>query len=421
MLNRLPLRTRVTLAYGLMGLILSIGFGVAAKYVAEDYEHIIVEQVLAGQAQSFLLEVQRNAGVALPQSAEFSVYREDSAPSEFRGLAPGLHEPDLPGREGLHVGVYGPPGNRLVLIVDIGAVETLEGYLDRLMLLIVVIGSALSAWLGWLFAGRTVAPVYRLADAVERLPTQPALTRLETEFGHDAVGRLAGAIDAYQQRLVEAGETERLFYANANHELRTPIAVIQGAVEVMRDDPGVDSGQRLRLARIDRGVLELSLLLEAFMLSARGVGHATEGLEFLQVAQQARDRISLANPEASTRLRFEGGQLVLRVPPRVLECILAVLFHRLLNLAPVSTWTIQYSDHGFQVKPQDWGPRLPELGVRQSDLGLGLMFIDRLCRDLGWRLEQQSDTSDRLQIRVTFPEGQADQPNTDLADKGGGI
>ena len=348
------------------------------------------------------------------------MYRENAAPREFRGLSPGIHEPDLPGREGWHAGVYGPPGERLVLIVDIGVIETLEDYLDRLMLLIIFVGATLSAWLGWLFAGRTVAPVYRLADAVARLPTQPAPTQLELAFGRDAVGQLAGTIDAYQQRLVDAGEQERLFYANANHELRTPIAVIQGAVEVMRDDPDIGTDQRLRLARIDRGALELGLLLEAFMLSARGVGQARETIEFLQVAQQARDRIALANPDTATRLKFEGGRLVLRVPPRVLECILAVLFHRLLNLAPASTWTIQFSAHGFQVKPQEWIAR-PSDVVRRSDLGLGLMFIERLCRDLGWHLEQQSDASDRLQIRVTFPEERTHGSEYGISGEGDGL
>jgi signal transduction histidine kinase len=98
-----------------------------------------------------------------------------------------------------------------------------------------IVGVLLAGWLGWIFAGRALAPVGSLSHAVDALPVAPRPTQLHTMVGDDELGHLARAIDAYQARLVEADTRQLAFFADASHALRTPIAVVQGVAEVLLD------------------------------------------------------------------------------------------------------------------------------------------------------------------------------------------
>ena len=150
-------------------------------------------------------------------------------------LAPGFHEvSDARGER--HVAVYNVNKQKLFVVLDIGLESVRERRLMRDLIALVVFGTLLSAWLGWLWAGRAVAPVRRLARQVEVLePSRRGVAKLAPDFATDEVGALAQAFDRYQEKLYDFVRRERAFTADASHELRTPLAVIRGAIEVMLD------------------------------------------------------------------------------------------------------------------------------------------------------------------------------------------
>lgn len=404
MRRRLTLRQRVALAYGLIGLALSLCFALAATFVAEDYEHILIDAMLEGQAREYLAALAKDPDGRLPRSPGFSAYREREAPQALRGLGAGVHEITLDDRDGLHAASFGDGDRRLVLLVDVNEIEALEAYLVRLMILVVLVGAAVSAWLGWILSGRTVEPVLRLADAVDALSVTPVPTRLADDFGHDETGRLAGAIDRYQARLSDAGESERAFFADASHELRTPIAVIQGAVEVMRDDTEASNAQRARLARMERGLAELGGLLEALLLSARGLPQQRGRIRLADDCRRALQRLDIPGLDASRRIRLEGeGPQELMAPQRWVDGILSVLFQRLLASSGQTEWLGVLDADGLLLQPAQATAATAGDTVR-SDLGLGLVFVERLCGALGWQLEQRTGGSG-LQVRLRVSSG----------------
>lgn len=397
----LPLRRRVALAYGLVGVALSLAFGVSTVFIVSDYEVLMLEALLEGHSRDYLEQLAQDPDVELPRTPGFSVYREAEAPPGLRGLPEGRVF-ELAGKEDLHVAAFGPEGGRVVLVMDIAPVERLEEYLRNLFLTILALGSIASAWLGWLLAGRTVSPVLRLADQVDALPVTPVRTQLEQEYSRDEIGRLAGAIDAYQARLLQADARDRAFFAEASHELRTPIAVIQGAVEVLKDDPGLSAEQRRRLARVERGLLELGGLLEALLLSARGLPAERDRLSLAEQCRLAIKRLDGAGLQAGERLRLAGrGPDGLSAPRRWLDAILDVLFQRVLGFAPGLAWDCVLDEGGLSLRPATGGEAGGPAPLR-SDLGVGLAFVERLCAALGWRLEQQAGEqgpSVRLEVR----------------------
>jgi signal transduction histidine kinase len=153
--------------------------------------------------------------------------------------------------------------------IDLGDIETLEVHLRILLAAMVLAGVALGGGLGWIFAGRALAPVKALSNAVDALPVAPAPTRLGDSTPNDELGHLARAIDAYQARLVDADARQLAFFADASHALRTPIAVVQGVAEVLLDEPNQDPANIARLQRLDRGTQELAELIELLFGAAR--------------------------------------------------------------------------------------------------------------------------------------------------------
>jgi signal transduction histidine kinase len=245
--------------------------------------------------------------------------------------------------------------------------------------------------------------VIRLAQAVAELPLRPVATDLASSFGRDGVGQLAAAIDLYQRRLVDADGKERQFFADASHELRTPIAVIQGAVEVLRDDPEISIDQGNKLSRIDRSITELGSLLEALLLSARGLPAGTEALDLEELCQQTLERMAAAQPEVRQRIGITGqGPKDIQAPRRWVSCILDVLFRRILASSPEAIWQVSLSETGLDLhQPLDMQVGVDR--IRRSDIGIGIVFIERLAGGMGWSLEQRLSPSNGLSISLHVP------------------
>ena len=94
---------------------------------------------------------------------------------------------------------------------------------------------------GWMVAGRVLAPV-RMVRRTARTITETDLSRRipiagRARAGHDEITELARTFNGMLDRLEEAFATQRAFVDDAGHELRTPITIIRGHLELLGDDP----------------------------------------------------------------------------------------------------------------------------------------------------------------------------------------
>lgn len=103
-------------------------------------------------------------------------------------------------------------------------------------LALVSLGTLLLAGItSWLVAGRLLRPVRLVHEAADEI-TEHDLTR-RIDVGDDDVSGLASTFNRMLDRLEEAFLAEQRFVDDAGHELRTPITVIRGHLELMDDDP----------------------------------------------------------------------------------------------------------------------------------------------------------------------------------------
>jgi signal transduction histidine kinase len=114
--------------------------------------------------------------------------------------------------------------------------ETMNSLLTYGAIALALVAAA-AIGLGWLLAGRVLAPLYRVTETARRVAHAPAADRglherIALTGPNDEVKELADAFDTMLERLDHSFDGQRRFVANASHELRTPLTLNRSLVEV---------------------------------------------------------------------------------------------------------------------------------------------------------------------------------------------
>lgn len=85
--------------------------------------------------------------------------------------------------------------------------------------------------------GKMLRPLKELTESVQRVDDRNLDKRVELKRAHGEVGVLADAFNSMLERLEDAFLIQKSFAANAAHELKTPLAVIKSALQVLEMTP----------------------------------------------------------------------------------------------------------------------------------------------------------------------------------------
>jgi signal transduction histidine kinase len=107
--------------------------------------------------------------------------------------------------------------------------------------LLVVVGVA-----GWLMVGQALRPVERIRARVQRIGARELTERVPVPPTRDEIARLAVTMNEMLDRLETGQATQRAFVADASHELRSPLATLTAALEVVEADSTGDAWRELR-------------------------------------------------------------------------------------------------------------------------------------------------------------------------------
>lgn len=186
---------------------------------------------------------------------------------------------------------------------------------------------AASAALGWLLLRAALRPVDVLTREAAAISTLDSDRRLPVVRGDDEIARLAATLDGMLGRLSVAFDRERAFVDDASHELRTPIAVLRGEIDLALGAIEDPDEVRESLLAAQGQVIRLGRLAEDLLLLAR------ERAGVLVVNRVPVDLTELAIAEAGLLAPVTGLSFDVRGDPVVLEADADRLRQVLTNLA----------------------------------------------------------------------------------------
>jgi signal transduction histidine kinase len=128
-----------------------------------------------------------------------------------------------------------------------------------------------SAWLGWLVAGRALRPLQVMAAKARQISEQNLHERLALPGPDDELKELGDTFDGLLTRLDGAFKAQRQFVANASHELRTPLTLERAMVEVALADPQATADSlRVTCQRVLAAGAHQERIIDALLTLARG-------------------------------------------------------------------------------------------------------------------------------------------------------
>jgi signal transduction histidine kinase len=177
----------------------------------------------------------------------------------------------------LAVPINGAQGVRGVFVVAASLSSEREEVEDAVRLAALVLLSVLliASTLAWVVAGRVLAPLRALADTARSI-TESDLTRRITVSGRDEIAELGRTFNAMLDRLEAAFASQRAFVSDASHELRTPITIVRGHLELLGDDP---DERRETVALVTDELDRMSRFVDDLLLLAK-----SDRDDFLRVA-----------------------------------------------------------------------------------------------------------------------------------------
>jgi signal transduction histidine kinase len=285
-----------------------------------------------------------------------------------------------------------------------------------------------SVALGWLAAGRALAPVRSITEAARQASELRLGQRLGLTGPDDEFKQLADTFDVMLEHLDGAFTSQKRFVANAAHELRTPLTAMRTAIEVTLSKPTRTPAQLEAMAdRVKRSVEQAEATIEALLaLATSELGPATQ--ETIDLATAAEDTLD-AGSSAIAERRLTVDAVLAPAPTRgdrvLLERMIANLVENAVRHNHPGGWigirTGQAGDTAvFEIANS--GPSLSaeeipalfepfaraEQRVDHSDgVGLGLSIAGAIARAHGTTISARPRAGGGLEMSVAIDAGTA--------------
>jgi heavy metal sensor kinase len=233
---------------------------------------------------------------------------------------------------------------------------------------------ALASLGGWLLARHSLAPMVTVRERAARIGATNLSERVPIRNPGDEVGQLAAVINDLLARLELAFERQRQFMADASHELRTPIAVIQheASLALSRSPrPAEEYEDSLSIVR-DAGRRMRLIVEDLFLLAAADAGDmpVRRGPLYLDelVAECTRAVRSLAERRGIHLVTtFEGESPYSGDEALLHRAVLNLLDNAIKHSPSGATVTLRLDRRGawYRIEVADTGPGVPaELRAR---------------------------------------------------------
>ncbi len=267
---------------------------------------------------------------------------------------------------------------------------------------------------GIYLSGKALMPVLDIIERARGITARNLGERLPIPPAKDELQALSLTLNDLLDRLHRAFESQERFVSDASHELKTPLAILRGELDLMRSRPRTPEEVTEFLSSASQELDQLSRLVEDLLLLARvdaGAGSiARAELRLDEVALEVVARLQKVAGARKIKIRFdlEGSEFTVLGDSNLLHSVFHNLVENAVKFSPdESTVVVRMVSQGDQISTfvSDEGPGIDPAeqarifdrffraeGAREktAGMGLGLAIARRIADAHGARLWVES-------------------------------
>jgi len=215
-----------------------------------------------------------------------------------------------------------------------------NGFLVALPIALLMVGLG-----GWLVAGRALRPMASIADTAERVTASGLDQRIPASNEDPEIARVIQVLNRMMDRLGASFLQATRFSADASHELKTPLAIMQGELEAAVQAAAPGSSEQQVFSNLLEETQRLKTIIRSLLLLAQ----ADAGQ--LKLSRETVDlTAALENLVEDVKILAEGNRLHFEVvvPPQVsIQADPALLQSAMLNLL---TNAVKYNEPDGRIR-----------------------------------------------------------------------
>ncbi len=282
------------------------------------------------------------------------------------------------------------PDGRYRFVVMLPPAFSLMTFVPYYLLILAVVGL-----LCWLLAVNIASPLRQLALAVDRFGRGDLSVRIGTRR-RDELGKLGRSFDTMADRIQTLLTAERQLLQDVSHELRSPLARLSFAAELVR----TAQDREAAVARLRREIDRLTELVSALLQMTRAEGdpaqRKAEDLSLTDIVREISHDCELEASARGCRIEFAAAELATNGDRELIRRAVENIVRNAIRYAPAGSAVEIKLDHQGEygvLSVRDYGPGVPEEllpkifspffrvdGSRDSNtggVGLGLAIAQR--------------------------------------------
>jgi signal transduction histidine kinase len=139
----------------------------------------------------------------------------------------------------------------------------------KILLISLVAAILLTAWIGFLFSKKLLAPISQIIYEVNDISSHNLSHRLQPGNGRDELSQLSNTFNELLERLQKSFGIQKRFISNASHELSTPLTSISSQLEVTLQKERNNAEYQRVLLSINEDVVEMRQLTKSLLEIAK--------------------------------------------------------------------------------------------------------------------------------------------------------